>query len=180
VGLLELAGPLGHVLQEGLEVLQVEEQQPVVVGHLEGQRQDPFLDVVEVEHPGQKHRSHLGDGGPERMPLLAEDVPEDHRSARGLERDAQSLHPIEHLLVRLGGQRHAGEIPLHVGQEDRHADAGEPLGQYTEGDGLPGAGGTGHQAVPVGHPGKQGQDLGPLGDGERRCGHAGVSSRGWR
>ena len=177
MGPLQLAGPLRHVREERPEVLQVEEQEPVVVGDLEGEREHALLDVVQVEHPRQEHRAHLGDGGPERMALLPEDVPEDHRGSGRVERRPEPLHPLEHLLVRLGGQRHAREVPLHVGQEDRDPDAGEPLGEDAERDGLPGAGGARHEAVAVRHPGQERQDLFPLGDGERRCGHARFSSQ---
>jgi hypothetical protein len=171
---------LAHVLEERPEVLQVEEEQPLVVGDLEGEREHALLDVVQVEHPGEQDRPHLGHGGPQRVPLLAEDVPEDHRRPRRLQGHTEPLHPLEHLLVGLGGQRHAGEVPLHVGEEDRDADAGEPLGQDAEGDGLSGPGGPGDQAVPVGHHREQRQGLVPLGDGERRCGHARFPSGSWR
>src|SRR5206468_553186 len=50
---LEFLRVLPNILQQGTEVLEVEEQQSVVVGHLEGERQDAFLRVVERQYPAK-------------------------------------------------------------------------------------------------------------------------------
>ena len=48
-------------------------------------------------------------------------------------------------------RRDAGEVALDVGGEHRHARGGELLGKHLERAGLSGAGGSGHQPVPVEH-----------------------------
>jgi hypothetical protein len=45
----------------------------------------------------------------------------------------------------------AGQVTLDVGGEDRHAHARVPLGEHLKSDGLAGAGGARHQAVPIAH-----------------------------
>ena len=53
----------------GLEVLEVEEEEAVVVGDLEDEGEDAGLDVVEVEDAGEEERAHLGDGGADGVAL---------------------------------------------------------------------------------------------------------------
>ena len=69
------------------------------------------------------------------------------------------------------------EVPLHVGHENRHADAREALGEQLQRDRLAGAGRAGDAAVPVGEGGEEGDvGLAVAGDDER-VGH-GLGSRG--
>ena len=58
------------------QVLQVEQQQALLVGDAEGDVEHALLDVVEIHQARQQQRAHLGDGGADRMALLAEQVPE--------------------------------------------------------------------------------------------------------
>ena len=75
----EVAGALGDIGEERLQILQVEEQQPLLVGDPEGDVEDALLGVVEVEEAREEQRPDLRDGGADRMALLAEEVPEDDR-----------------------------------------------------------------------------------------------------
>jgi hypothetical protein len=140
------------VLHHGAEILQVEELQTAVVGDLEDQRQNGALGLVQSEDPRQEERSHLRDGGASGMARLAEHVPEDDRAAGEREIVEPELpDPLRDLGVvatRLGDAR---EIALHVGEEDRHADRGQLLGQHLQRHGLAGAGGAGDQAVSISH-----------------------------
>ncbi len=72
---LELLRVVGDVLERGSQVLEVEEQEAVVVGDLEDERKHAFLRVVELEDPREQERPHVRHGRPDRMTLLAEDVP---------------------------------------------------------------------------------------------------------
>ena len=78
---LELLRVVADVLQRRAQVLEVEQQQTIVVGDLEHERQHAFLRLVEVEDAREQQRAHVGDGRPHRVTLLAEDVPE-HDGAR--------------------------------------------------------------------------------------------------
>jgi hypothetical protein len=57
---LVLGGVVADVLEQGAQVLEVQQQQALVVGHAEHDRQDPGLDVVQVQQTGQ------GAGAPSR------------------------------------------------------------------------------------------------------------------
>ena len=78
---LELRRVVADELQQRAQVLEVEQQQLVVVGDLERERQDAFLRLVQVEEPRQQQRTHVGDRRADRMALLAPDVPERDRHA---------------------------------------------------------------------------------------------------
>ena len=65
------------------------------------------------------------------------------------------------------GLADSGEVALHVGGKNRHADAAETFRHHLQGDGLARAGGAGDQAVPVRHAGQQVQRIVPLGDQKR-------------
>ena len=66
------------------QVLEVEQQQPLLVGDAERDVEHAFLHVVEIHQPRQQQRPHLRDRGADRMALLAEQVPEHHRELVGL------------------------------------------------------------------------------------------------
>ena len=78
---VEFLRVVADVLQHRAKVFQVEQQQPVVVGDLENERQHARLRLVQIEHARQQQRAHVGDGGADRMALLAENVPEHGRAA---------------------------------------------------------------------------------------------------
>ena len=80
VGGADLGRVVGDVLEDGAQVVEVEQQEAVVVGDAEGDREHGLLDVVEVEHAREQQRPDLGRGGAHRVALLAEHVPE-HRPA---------------------------------------------------------------------------------------------------
>ena len=153
---LQGLGLLADILQHGLQVFEVEQQQLVVVGDLEDQREHSRLRVVEVEQAAEEKRTHLGNRGAYGMALLAEDVPEGNRGGiEGEVVELQLLHALGDLGIVLAGLADAGEVALDVGGEDRHADAAEGLSHDLQGDGLAGAGCARHQAVTIGHLRKQ-------------------------
>ena len=155
---LDLGGVLPHELEDRPQILEVEQQQAVVVGHAEGQRQDPFLGVVEIQQAPEHQGAHVGDGGPHRVALLAEHVPEGHRTGgEAGRRQPQLRQPRLQFLAHRPGGGQAAQIPLHIGQEDRNADAREALRQQLQADRLAGAGGAGDAAVTVGEGGQQGR-----------------------
>ena len=56
---LEIGRMLAHVLQHGLRVLEIQQQQPVVVGNFEDQRQHAGLRVVQIQQAAEKQRAHF-------------------------------------------------------------------------------------------------------------------------
>ncbi len=155
IGRRELVGAIGDLGQHRAQIVEVEEQQPLLVGEREGDGQHALLHLVEVEQLGEQQRPHLGDGGADRMALLAQQIPED-RGVVGIDPVvlADLLGARGEGIVGLGGgrsgHRDTGQVALHVGQEHRHAGAGEILGDALQGDGLAGAGGARDQPVAVG------------------------------
>ncbi len=146
----EFLGVVADELHHRPQILQVEQQQAVVVGDLEHDRQHALLGVVQVEQPAHQQRPHLRDGGAHRVAHLAEHVPERDREAlpRWLV-ELQILQALGHLGRQRPGGRQAGQIALHVGHEHRHARGGEAFGQDLQRDGLAGTGGPGNQPMPV-------------------------------
>jgi hypothetical protein len=138
------------VLQHRAQVLEVEQQQPLVVGDLEHEAEHACLRLVQAEHAPEKKRPHVGHGRAHRQPALAVDVPERHGARREIRFDFQSSKSFQHLGVGAARLADAGEIALHVGHEDRHADRRKPVRERLHGDGLAGAGGAGDQAVAIG------------------------------
>ncbi len=143
---------LGDVTQHLAQVLDVEQKEPVLVGHPEGDRQDARLDLVQAEDPAQQERAHLAHRRPDGVPLRAVDVPERHRAA--LEREIlelERLDPLRRLAGSLVRTRQAGQVAFDVGHEDRHAGSTQAFGQDLQRDRLAGAGGPRDQTVPIGH-----------------------------
>ncbi len=86
--------------------------------------------------------------------------PKTSQNTTGLAAGAQSVMPslsrrAASLSDLTAGRAEAGEVALDVGEEHRHADGGELLGQALQGHGLAGAGGAGDQAVAIGQRGQQ-------------------------
>ena len=137
--------------EERLKILQVEDKEALFVGKLEGDVQDALLRVVEVHQARQQERPHLGDRGADRVPLLAEEVPEDHRRGGELvfRGEADRLGALLKEILRLARLGDAGKIAFHVGAEHRHARLREPLGHDLQRHRLAGAGCAGDEAMTI-------------------------------
>ena len=148
---LEFLRVVPDMLEQRAQVLEVEQQQAVVVGDLERQRQHAFLRFVEIEDAGEQQRSHVGDRRAHRVALLAVQVPEHRRAAgEGGRVDPDQLQALVELGRRAAGLAHAGQVALDVGHEDRNAQRRQALGDDLQRDGLAGAGGAGDEPVAVG------------------------------
>ena len=156
VGQLVLPGVVAHVLDHAPQVLQVDEQQPLVVGDAEHDAQNAALGVVQAQQAAQQLRPHLGDGGADGVALLAVDV-EKADGIGGVVKacDAHGVDAAADVLVLLSRQAHAAEVALDVRQKHRHTHVAEGLRQHLQCDGLASAGGAGNKAVAVGHGGLQ-------------------------
>jgi hypothetical protein len=147
----QLVRPLADEIHQRAQVLEIEQQQALVVGDLEGDREHALLGLVQPEQPRQQHRAHLRHGGADRMTLLAEQVPEHRRKATLLvPGKTDRLGPFGQLGMRRSGLTDAGQVALHVGHEHRDAMRGKSFGQHLERHRLARAGRAGDQTVAVG------------------------------
>ena len=58
--------------ENSAQILEIEDHQPLLVGDTEADIDHALLNVVEVHEARQQQRTHLGNGGADRMPLLPE------------------------------------------------------------------------------------------------------------
>ncbi len=147
----ERSGVLGRPLQHGLQVLEVEQQQALLVGELEDDVQNAFLGVVELQQTGHQHRTDLGHGRAHRVAFVAEQVPVDRRKgAAGIAVNLELLGAIDCVGIVSPRLADARQISLHVGHEHRHTVRGEAFGNGLQRHRLAGAGGAGDQAMAIG------------------------------
>ena len=172
-------GVLAHIDQQAAQIVQVQQQQALLVRDMEDDGQHALLHLVQVQHPRHQHRADLGDGGADRMTLLAIQVPEDHR--RGARRQGQAHlgRARDQLVAGRADLRNARQVALHVGAKDRHACVGKALGHDLQRHRLAGAGGPGDHAVSVGAVEQQVFRLGCVGLAEEQAGQ-GVGHWGLR
>ena len=171
---LELLRVVADVLQHRAQVLQVEQQETVVVGDLEHERQHAFLRLVELEDPREQQRPEVGDRGADRVALLAEHIPENDRARGEIRRLlADRLQPGGELVGWRAGLAHPGQVAFHVGHEHRDANPGQALGNDLQSHRLAGARRAGDEPVAVGERRQERQRaLGIAGNGQR-IGHGG-------
>ena len=102
---LEVFRVFAHPRQHGAQIVEIEQQQTVVIGDLEGCVQHAGLRVVQAEQPRQQQRSHLGDRDADRHTGLAEQVPQRQRKTIEAKiRDADFLNAFvdtRHWLARV-------------------------------------------------------------------------------
>ena len=146
----DLLCPLGDIGEQRLQILHVEQQQPLLVGDAEGDVDDALLRFREVHQPRQEQRPHFRDGGADRMPLLAEQIPEDHRELLEFIRiELHGLGARGEKILGVAHHRDARQVALDVGREYRDAGVRESFREDLQGHRLAGARGAGHQAVAV-------------------------------
>ena len=149
---LVLALVRGEELDDGAQVLQVDQFEVVLVREVEDQLQAGFLGVVELHDAGEQDGAEGGDGGADRDAVaVAAQGQELHRERLAGPGLADALGAGHEFLAAGGGGGQPGEVALDVRQEHGHPGGGQLLGHHVQGDGLAGAGGAGHQAVPVHH-----------------------------
>ena len=110
------------------------------------------MGLVEAKQSGQELRSHVGDGGTQRMALFAIHVEEASRAAMEVRvLDAKLRAAFFNEAAHLSRLADARQVAFHVGHETRYASLAEAFGNDLQGDGLTRTRGTGNQAVAVGH-----------------------------
>ena len=145
-------GVLSHPVEHGAEVLQVEEEEAALIGYFEHDVEHPVLRLIELHEARQQLRSHLRDGGPHGMSLLAEDIEEPDRTRLELRIvDTEFGQPLLDESTQSARLRNTGEVAFHIGHEARHPRLAECFGQHLKRDGFSCAGGSGNESMPIGH-----------------------------
>ena len=150
VARLEIFRVVSHMLQQGAQVFQIEQQQMLVVGDAKYQVEHAFLHLVQTEHARQQQRTEIGHGGAYRMPVTAEHIPETHRAGGGVPGQLQAVDALAQARTGLTGLAQSGQIAFDIGHEHRHTDTRKAFGKALQRDGFAGAGGAGDQAVSIG------------------------------
>ena len=98
--------------QHGLQIGQIEEQQPLLIRRAERDIEHALLRVRQVHHPRQQQRTEFGDRGAHRMAALSEKIKKDgricavveisHADLRGARRQG-----LMRLAVRIAGSSSA-------------------------------------------------------------------------
>jgi len=65
-----------RVGEHRLQVVEVEQEQPFFIGKTEHDVEYAFLRLVQIHQASQQQRTHFGNGGADRMTLLAIEIPE--------------------------------------------------------------------------------------------------------
>jgi hypothetical protein len=110
-----------------------------------------LLRLVQPEHAREQQRPHLGDGRAHRVPLLAENIPEDDGHSLRPEIDAELPGAVGDLGIVAARLTQARKVALNVCHKDGNAGPAEALGQRLQSDRLPGSSRAGYQAMAVGH-----------------------------
>ena len=128
---------LGEIAEHGAQILQIDEQHAVIVGHAEGDGQHAALHVGQPQQPRQQVGPHVGNGDANGHAVAAEHIPQAHVATPRLPAvSAQGSRALAYFLGIVARLGHAGDVALHVSHEHRHAGLGEPFGQHLHGDRL--------------------------------------------
>ena len=155
VGQSQFFGALSNVDQHPLQIVEVEQQHSVLVGDVEGDGEDAFLDLIEIHQTGKEQRPHLCDRRADRMTLVAEQVPQLHGRSVVMpfgNTDLRSARGKDLMGLARGRSRHgkSGEIALHIRNESRDSGCTKPFDDALERHSLAGSCCPGDQAVPIG------------------------------
>ena len=145
-------GVLSHPVEHGAEVLQVEEEQAALIGYFEHDVEHPVLRLIELHEARQQLRSHLRDGCPHGMTLLAEDIEEPDGARLELRIiDTEFWQSFLDESTQSARLRYTGEVAFHIGHEARHPRLAECFGQHLQCNGFSRTGGPGYKSMPIGH-----------------------------
>jgi hypothetical protein len=115
-------------------------------------RQNGYGNVVQVQHPSQEQGAHIGHSGPDRVSLLAKNIPKGGGAAlrHGLVQ-LPFFQNTSDFVAQVACLADADQIAFDVGHKDGHALIGEVFRQILQTDRFAGACCSGNQAVAVGH-----------------------------
>ena len=140
-----------------LQILEIEDRHvgvagsPLIFRPAECDVQHAFLRLGQFHEARKQKRPHLLHGRPHRMPVHAEDVPEDGRKRRiAVARQTDLFRPLDELRRRLALGSDPRKVTLDIGREDGNAGSRKPLGQHLQRHRFPGARGTRDETVAIG------------------------------
>ena len=144
---------LGNKHQQRLKILEVKDRQLFLIRQPEGDVQNPLLRVVQVQYPRQQQRAHFRHRRPDRMAVLAKDIPERHRKCPVDQVIFDRRRPLDESILQLlrrgAGPRDARQVALHIRHEHRHARRREVFRQHLQGHRLARARRPRDQPMPV-------------------------------
>ena len=124
----ELAAVPVHIIEHGLKILRIDQEQSVVVSDLEHDGKDIGLQLVELHDAGQEHGTHFRDRRPQLYAVLPVDIPEGNGISlisEAVLRESETLDPRLHVFAVDARRHHAGDVALDVSQEHRNAHVAE-------------------------------------------------------
>ena len=145
----QFRGVFGDERQDRPQILHVQQQQSLLVRHLERNIQHAFLNVVEIHHAGEQQRPHFRDRRTHRMTLLAEHVPKHCRKPVGLEGKTHIAGPLDDKILGLADFGDPRQISLDIGGEYGNACARKSLRHHLQRNGFSGSGRPGDEAMAI-------------------------------
>ncbi len=128
--LAEHLGMVAQVPQQGLEILEIEQQQAFTIGHLERGVERRLLTVGQLQQVAQQQWPHLAEGGTQRMAAASLHVPQRHRiSARLVPQPGHAGDAFSDLARRRTGGAQTAQVALDISGEHRDSRIAELLGQ---------------------------------------------------
>ena len=150
---LVFLGVLQDIGEHRAQVLEVDEEESLVVGHAEDDVEHALLHVRKAQEAAEQGGAHVRDGDAHGDAVAAEHVPDAHGTALEGELvllDAKEVHALAQVVRDGTALGHARDVTLHVCHEHGDARVGEALGQDLEGHRLARARRAGDEPVAVG------------------------------
>ena len=157
------------MLEHGLQIFEIQQQQSLLVGHFEDDVRDAILRFVQIQQPAQQQAApcRRSSPGSECLARPSTSQKTTGEATGGIVGDAQLFGAGDELGVVRAGLGHAGQVAFDVAQKDRHAERAQPFGHHAQRDRLARARRPGDQSMPVGHAGQQAQLLFSFSDQNR-------------
>ena len=147
-----LLGILADFLEHSPEVLQVQKQQPPVVGNSEDYVHHSGLNLVQTKKTAQQLRTHIGDGSPHRVAFFSEHVIEPHGASFEFRiLDSELSAALLDKPAHLPGLGHSRQVSFHICHKAGNPRLAESFGKSLKRYCLSRTGGSGNQTVAVCH-----------------------------
>ncbi len=112
---------LGDKTKQGAQVVQVEQEQPLVIRQFKGDFQYPRLGIRKTQEPAEQVRAHLRNRSAHRVSRFPVHVPE-HHGIRFINIifNANLGYPLLKFFVGDACRRETGHIAFHIGHKHRN------------------------------------------------------------
>ena len=149
---------LTDIIQHGLQILRINEEELVVIRDLEYDGQEICLKIVEIQNSREKGRPHLGNRRAELNSVLPKQIIVGRRISRvgkACVTETESCDAGIHILALFSGKCRSCKVSLDICHKDRHTQVAERFSHDLQSDRLSGTGRACDQSVTVRHGGKQ-------------------------